>query len=98
MSGTRCPYDQTLIKTLDSKSLMSFPGWQHVKVVSQFLAGRIKSILTPLRESLKTCTWLPLDLIPYAFSFADVALYPVSVINFSCGMTVLCPLIFLVDH
>ena len=42
-------------------------------------------MLSDLTERvLETCTWLPLDLIPYAFSFADVALCPVSVINYSC--------------
>ena len=54
-------------------------------MLSLFLAGRIKNVLSDLTERvLETCTWLPLDLIPYTFSFADVALCPVSVINYSC--------------
>lgn len=53
-------------------------------MLSQFVSGGIKSVLSDSTESrpLKTCTWFPLNLIPCAFPIIDFALYLLSVVNY----------------
>lgn len=48
-------------KTLDTKAQVSFPGWQHLPMLSYFIAGRIKHYLYNSREQLELCAWFLLD-------------------------------------
>lgn len=77
----KCPHDQPPRKTLGTKSLMRFPGRQHVTHVTPFDAQAL-SHLTVQGED----TWKPvpgfLQTSPHVpFSFPGFALGPFTVIN-----------------
>lgn len=61
--GRGCLHNQFLIKTLDTESLMSFPGRHISCVLSQFDAGGIKDILCDFtgRGIPQVFAWFPPD-------------------------------------
>lgn len=76
----------TLINTVDTKSLMSFPGGQHLICAAQLIAGGIKCILfdstgqelwKPVPGFLRISTHVP-------FLFAGFVLHPCAVISHTC--------------
>lgn len=74
--GVACIRDYPLIRTLDTKAHVSFPGWQQFARFLTHHCWEIKCIhVILLTRHLETCTWFILDFVQRACAFADFNLY-----------------------
>lgn len=83
--GRGCLHDQSLIKTLGTKYLMSFPS-RNISdtLTAQLLAGGTEHVPRDyMARPLEACTWFPSPLPHASYLIADFALCLSSVINLS---------------